>query len=105
VELAMRLSVLLLAALVGVAGPCAAARAGGTPLLRASVNVPRYTCGAAAVSVTEAGYAILRRLDCSGRVFAYAARRDGATYRVAVEAVSGRVLSIRLVARGGRRFA
>ena len=74
-----------------------AARLGFVP--RVALTIPRYTCGAAAVSVAKAGYSIISRVDCRGGRFAYLASKGGGTFRIVVEAGSGKILSIKPAGR------
>ena len=77
------------------------ARSGFVP--RAAFLTPRYTCGAAAISLAKIGYTAIRRIDCKGRLFTYSARKDGKRYLIKVEAGSARIKSIRATGDGQRR--
>ena len=79
------------------------ARSGFVP--RAAFATPRYTCGAAAISVEQAGYTAISRVDCTGRTFAYIARKNGKRFRVEVEAGSGTIKSVRALARPQKSLA
>jgi hypothetical protein len=79
------------------------ARSGFVP--RVAFATPSYTCGAAAISVAQAGFTAIRRLDCRGRTFAYSARRNGRHYRIEVEAGSGDIKSIAPLKRARKLLA
>lgn len=68
---------------IGAAAPDAAAAA-----------APRYTWGAAAISVTKAGFDSPLRLAAHGDVYWFSAEKDGVTYRVAVSAATGSVVAV-----------
>jgi hypothetical protein len=72
---------------------------------RAAFATPRYTCGSAAISISEAGYTAIRRIDCKGRTFAYHARKNGKRYRIEVEAGSGVIKSVKPLVRPQRSVA
>lgn len=55
---------------------------------------PRYTWGAAAISVTNAGFDSPSRLAAHGGVYWFSAQKDGVSYRVAVSAATGGVIAV-----------
>ena len=55
----------------------------------------RYTWGAAAISLTRAGYENPRRIAAAGEVYWFEARRAGARFRVAVWIATGRIAAVR----------
>ena len=55
----------------------------------------RYTWGAAAISLTRAGYENPRRIEASGDVYWFEVRRAGARFRVAVWIATGRIAAVR----------
>ncbi len=61
---------------------------------RAAAREVTYTWGAAAISVTAAGYGNVQRVEKTTTVYWFKARRDGGNYRIAVSIVSGAVVSI-----------
>ena len=67
-------------------------RIGDAPNARAPTS--NYTWGAAAVSVTQAGFANLKRLEKTDLVYWFAAERDGDLYHIAVSISSGSVLEV-----------
>lgn len=69
---------------VTIGGP-----AGGKPAARL-----RYTWGAAAISVTNAGFRRPQRLSSDGTVYWFSAAKNGADFRVAVSAATGRVVAV-----------
>lgn len=54
----------------------------------------RYTWGAAAASLTRAGFRDIARQGQVGFVYLFTARRPGGSYRVAVSAASGDILKV-----------
>ena len=54
----------------------------------------RYTWGAATISLKSAGFADMRRISRSGRLYWFAAVRDGRAYRVAVSIATGAVVKV-----------
>ena len=55
---------------------------------------PTYTWGAAAISVSRAGFTAPRRTVRDGGVYWFLARKGSATYRVAVSVASGTVVKV-----------
>jgi hypothetical protein len=65
---------------------------GGTA--QATAPSSTYTWGAAAVSVTEAGFDNLQRATKTDTLYWFTANRDGSSYRVAVSIASGAVVEV-----------
>ncbi len=55
----------------------------------------RYTWGAAAISLTRAGYDNPCRIAAAGDVYWFEAQRAGARFRVAVWIATGRIAAVR----------
>jgi len=72
----------------------------GGPQTRSAAAPPtqsqskRYTWGAAAISLKTAGFADMRRISRSGRLYWFAAVRDGRAYRIAVSVTTGAVVKV-----------
>ena len=60
----------------------------------ASVNAATYTWGAAAISVTHAGFGNPRRGERSDTLYWFTAERGGNSYRVAVSISSGVIVKV-----------
>ncbi len=53
------------------------------------------SCRAAARAIRQAGYRNIRATDCTGNIFAFRAVKKGKSYRLRVNAVSGRIKVVR----------
>ena len=54
----------------------------------------RYTWGAAAITLTRAGYQNPRRIAAAGNVYWFVASRAGARFRVAVWIATGKIAAV-----------
>lgn len=54
----------------------------------------RYTWGAAAISVSRAGYQNVRRVEASGDVYWFTGERGGSKFLVAVTIATGRIAAV-----------
>jgi hypothetical protein len=61
---------------------------------QATAPYSTYTWGAAAVSVTEAGFGNLQRAEKTNTLYWFTAQRDGSSFRIAVSITSGAVVEV-----------
>ena len=60
----------------------------------AAKSTRSYTAGAAAISVSQAGFSNVVALDKAGNVYWFSALRLGAAYKIAVSALSGQIVQV-----------
>jgi hypothetical protein len=53
-----------------------------------------YTWGAAAISVTQAGFEKPKRIERSDTLYWFTAKRDGDSYRIAVSVTTGEIVKV-----------
>lgn len=63
-------------------------------LQRQSAPARTYTWGAAAISLTRAGFANPRRAAASDTLYWFTAERSGGQYRIAVSIASGEIVKV-----------
>jgi len=52
---------------------------------------PRYTCGAARVKISLAGYRDIQTLKCSGNIYVFGVRFNSQTSNIGFNALTGRI--------------
>ena len=66
----------------------------GTRATQTIVRAKRYTWGAASISVSRAGFDEPQRMEKSGALYWFKARRGAAAFRIAVSVSSGQVVKV-----------
>jgi len=54
----------------------------------------RYTCGAARVKISQAGYEEIQTLDCIGNVYVFVARLNSQQSNVGFNATTGQIIKL-----------
>ena len=67
----------------------------GKAPLRQARRAKSFTWGAAAISVTQAGYRDVKRVAKSDRFYWFEAKRSGTLYRIAVSIASGTIMKVK----------
>jgi hypothetical protein len=66
----------------------------GRSIQRAAASANTYTWGAALISVNRAGFDAPQRVEKSDTLYWFTAKRDGASFRIAVSISSGKVMRV-----------